>query len=102
MLANYYDKSKADEFTDTFGQLYIGNNPTPYCSTLLVLLFDFSGISTYSQVAMESEFHREINGALSLFLHNNSRFLGKPDLQHLINEDDSSSLLVRVLVSAHP
>ena len=36
-LPNYYGKNKADEFEDTFDQLYTGKHPTPSRSSLLVL-----------------------------------------------------------------
>ena len=44
-LGSYYDKGNKDSFDEIFGQLYIGKHPTPYRSSLLCLLFDFSSIS---------------------------------------------------------
>jgi hypothetical protein len=98
MLASYYDKGKADKFTDMFGQLYIGKKPTPCRSTLLVLLFDFSTIPTFSGADMEDLFHRDINEVLDHFLQDNARFLGNPDSRKLIDKNSTVSLK-RVLVS---
>jgi hypothetical protein len=101
MLARYYDKSKADEFKDTFGQLYIGQNPTPYHSTLLVLVFDFSDIDALGPIrTMKEEFHDTINSTLERFLIENARFLGNPDIGTLIRHDSAKSLQC-VLVSTH-
>jgi Predicted AAA-ATPase len=99
MLARYYDKSKAGEFEEFFGQLYIGKNPTPYRSTLLVLLFDLSAIHTLGPgQMMEKDFNRTINMTLKSFLVENGRLLGYPDVGTLIG-DDSTASLQSVLVS---
>jgi hypothetical protein len=101
-LADYYDKTKADAFNDTFGQLYIGKKPTRYRSSLLVLLFDFSTISTLDTLQeTRREFNDTINLALEGFLTNSAKFLGNPDKVTLIKESGAQSLR-RVLVSALP
>ncbi len=101
-LADYYDKAKADAFDDTFGQLYIGKNPTPYRSSLLVLLFEFSTISTLDTLeTTRREFYDTINSALEQFLTKSARFLGNPDIVTLMRESGTRSLR-RVLVSALP
>jgi hypothetical protein len=46
MLADYYDIAKREQFNQLFGQLYIGQNPTPFHNSHLILLFDFSSIVT--------------------------------------------------------
>jgi len=99
MLANYYDMSKADEFDDTFGQLYIGKHPTKDRSSLLVLLFDFSRITTFES---PHETRKELNAmmlqVLRKFLETNKRFLGYPNSETLLS-DDGADALQNVLVS---
>ncbi|MDR2169581.1 MAG: AAA family ATPase, partial [Planctomycetaceae bacterium] len=46
MLAYYYDVNYAGEFERLFGDLYIGQNPTPLKNSYAVMEFDFSGIDT--------------------------------------------------------
>jgi Predicted AAA-ATPase len=53
MLASYYDLNKAHEFDNTFSQLYIGKNPRKDRVSLLVLLFEFSGISAVDYAEAE-------------------------------------------------
>ena len=98
MLANYYDLNKAHKFDDTFGQLYIGKNPTKARSSLLVLLFDFSGISTVNPDETKKELNDRMLHALQLFMVANKQFLGNPDLQSLLG-DDGTNALQKVLVS---
>jgi hypothetical protein len=98
MLANYYDKNHADQFTDTFGQLYIGKKPTPYRSSYLVLLFDFSLITTNSYEESVNQLHEHVNEVLEDFLRDNGRHLGNPDYQTLTNTNGALSLR-KVLVS---
>ncbi|MDR2117864.1 MAG: AAA family ATPase, partial [Planctomycetaceae bacterium] len=45
-LSYYYDVNSAEDFEQLFGDLYIGNNPTPKRNSYAVMRFDFSGINT--------------------------------------------------------
>ena len=99
MLINYYDKSKAAEFQDTFGQLYIGKNPTPDRSRLLVLLLNFSTICAAGTLQdLRRDFNNVMNDTLEQFLMTNAKFLGHPDPATLLMENDGSRSLQRVLV----
>ena len=46
MLENYYDINKKDKFESIFGNLYIGQHPTPEHNTYLVIHLNFSCVST--------------------------------------------------------
>jgi hypothetical protein len=97
-LAKYYDIAAKDDFSNIFGDLYIGKNPTPYRNTLLVLVFDFSSISVLSTRALVREnFNSDINAALKDFLKRNAGFLRQPNIADLI-EDRASRSLANVLV----
>jgi hypothetical protein len=98
MLANYYDFSKAHEFDNLFGQLYIGKKPTKDRSSLLVLLFDFSGITTLDPNEVKKDLNDTILDSLRNFLEINGQFLGNPDLEALLG-DDGTKALRTVLVS---
>ncbi|MDR2757099.1 MAG: AAA family ATPase [Planctomycetaceae bacterium] len=45
-LSYYYDANSSEEFEQLFGDLYIGNNPTPKRNSYAVMRFDFSGNKT--------------------------------------------------------
>jgi hypothetical protein len=92
MLANYYDKGRAAEFDTTFGQLYIGKNPTDDRSSLLVLLFDFSSINSFASLQKtEAQMNTMMCSNLRRFLKTNREFLGDPD-PDLITGDGGDSL----------
>ncbi|MDN5313377.1 MAG: hypothetical protein PWQ68_2351, partial [Thermoanaerobacteraceae bacterium] len=46
MLENYYDILKKDIFQSLFGDLYIGQNPTPERNLYMVLPLSFAGLVT--------------------------------------------------------
>jgi hypothetical protein len=48
MLEHYYDATRRDEFDDLFGGLWVHEHPTPGRNAYLVLVLDFSGVSTDS------------------------------------------------------
>jgi hypothetical protein len=99
-LLNYYDKTKRSSFEDTFGDLYIGRHPTKDRNSLLVLSFDFSGITAVRSFAeTRAGFNEEVHLALEQFLKANTPFLGNPDPQDYIIEDCPAKLLQRVIVS---
>ena len=83
-LGSYYDKGNKDSFDEIFGQLYIGKHPTPYRSSLLCLLFDFSSISVIELMRMMGDFDRVISASLRRFLVKNAKFLGDPDIERLM------------------
>ena len=97
MLASYYDKSREAQFNNLFGQLYIGKHPTANHNTLLVLLFDFSTISTFDLIhTMWKELKDCIRNSLQLFLSQN-----KAHIQGISHEILNSNALEEILVSAY-
>ena len=50
-LANYYDLNRAGEFAALFGDLAIGQNPTPEHNQYLILRWDFSKVSAQGDTA---------------------------------------------------
>ena len=66
-LSNYYDKSKAGQFEDTFCDFYIGKNRTTAASSLLVLCFDPSRMLILGTAGgMEAQFHTHIYTTLEM------------------------------------
>jgi hypothetical protein len=49
-LANYYDLARADDFAILFGDLAIGQNPTPLHNQYVVLRWDFSKVAAFGSV----------------------------------------------------
>lgn len=98
-LATYYDKKLQQGFSNTFGGLYIGRDPTPFASKLLVLCFNFSAIrvSTSYEEVVDTLF-THIHHTLRVFLTENSDYLSKFDQDKLLDGKSAGVLLWNVLV----
>ncbi|MDR2761530.1 MAG: AAA family ATPase, partial [Planctomycetaceae bacterium] len=70
MLSYYYDINYADEFDQLFGDLYIGQNPTPLKNNYAVMAFNFSAINTTNFDAFQNSFFENILGVAWRFLNN--------------------------------
>lgn len=68
MLAHYYDVNRAHEFEALFGQLDIGQQPTPLKNSYQVLLMDFSGIGVGNHEHVFQHFDHKVASALRGFL----------------------------------
>ena len=68
VMENYYDVNKADEFESLFGDLAIGNNPTPLHNRYLILKWNFSTVAASDDEAETRQaLHNCINGAIEIF-----------------------------------
>ncbi len=68
MLENYYDVAKADEFDKLFGELAIGQNPTPKHNQYLVMKWDFSMVNAQGNLnEIHQALHDHINGCIEQF-----------------------------------
>ncbi|MDR1417469.1 MAG: ATP-binding protein [Prevotellaceae bacterium] len=68
MLSHYYDVNQADKFELLFGDLYIGQHPTPKHNTYLVLNLDFSGLDTSSEESFKDSLSRKVQDIVRSFL----------------------------------
>ncbi|OAD20226.1 hypothetical protein THIOM_004089 [Candidatus Thiomargarita nelsonii] len=68
MLENYYDVAKADEFERLFGNLAIGQNPTPLHNQYLIMKWDFSVINAQGEIAdLKHALHDHLNDSIQDF-----------------------------------
>lgn len=69
MLWHYYDVAYKDDFETLFGNLWIGQHPTPARNRYPVLFLDFSGIDTDGgHDAILERINQKLDTYLSLFL----------------------------------
>ena len=68
MMRAYYDKSKAKDFDNLFGSLWIGSHPTPLRNHYQVLYLDFSQISN-NITLLEKDFNSYCCIKLNDFIH---------------------------------
>ncbi|MEN9423934.1 MAG: hypothetical protein RL122_1317 [Pseudomonadota bacterium] len=69
MLANYYDVKTAGEFATLFGDLAIGQQPTPEHNQYLILRWDFSKVSAQGDIEqIKRNLFAHVNIAIQGFL----------------------------------
>jgi len=67
VLEHYYDVRFKDRFAEFFGDLYIGQNPTPKANSYFVMNFDFSGLDTSNVERFEVSFTETIRNNMEMF-----------------------------------
>ncbi|MEM7538455.1 MAG: AAA family ATPase, partial [Chloroflexota bacterium] len=68
MMMDYYDVAKADQFEQLFGQLAIGQEPTPLHNTYMVMRWDFSRVQSHGTIEeIEASLHECINDDIASF-----------------------------------
>jgi hypothetical protein len=100
MLAAYYDVKTEDSFQEIFGGLHIGSAPTESRNSHLILLFDFSTITSTGSFR---EIKRSIFDSISRPLHNlllkYQDILGNVSPEEYIIPNEIATSLKNVLVS---
>ena len=101
-LCKYYDIAEGDSFSDLFGGLYIGSNPTKYRNSHLVLKLNLSSINISRDInCTRRAFNQTINDVLERFLQKYRRFLGDGWTFETVLSENASVSLWNVLVGAH-
>jgi hypothetical protein len=78
MLEHYYDSHHAADFDALFGNLYIGQHPTPLKNSYQVLFMEFSGIDTHGgEEDIYQRFLEKVETSLYDFL---SRYAYPPEM----------------------
>lgn len=73
-LEHYYGEEHKPHFPAIFGQLDIGQNPTPLANTYLVLRLQFSGIDTSSETSTHRDFLRNTLVGIESFIRTYSDY----------------------------
>jgi hypothetical protein len=80
MLSYYYDFNQANKFEQLFGDLYIGQHPTPRKNSYLVLEFDFSGLDTSNEADFKVSFSQKIQDVVYIFLNRYKHLFPEGDI----------------------
>jgi len=104
LLENYYDVARAGDFERLFGQLAIGQQPTPSHNRYLVMTWDFSTVDAQGDGAhIRQALYNQLNGAIERFKVRYAAWL-----QHdiYLDEQDAlrsfASLLTAVQATPYP
>ena len=111
MLAHYYDINMAGEFDALFGDLAIGNDPTPEHNQYLILRFDFSKVSAKGDIeAIQHSLFTHLNQAILDFTQRYQHLLKYPvnvmedalgSLQSLVDVVKNSGQSIYVLIDEY-
>jgi len=89
-LQHYYGLEYKDDFQRLFGDLYIGQNPTPEANSYKVLRFSFSSIDTQSPERVEKSFWIRVRQGIQEFL---GLYYPDEDRSWIYQEMSSANLL---------
>jgi len=90
ILEHYYDVNRAGQFDALFGDLAIGQNPTPLHNRYCILHWDFSLVKTQGEVReIEQAVHTHLNDCLQDFVATYQAILTWP--VHIDKENALSS-----------
>ena len=111
MLANYYDVNTAADFPWLFGDLAVGENPTPERNQYLILRWDFSKVSARGRVDdIQRSLFTHINQAIQDFTQRYQPLLQYPvaimddalgSLQSAMNAAKNSGYSVYLLIDEY-
>ena len=79
VLDHYYDIRHKDDFQELFGDLYIGQHPTPKANSYFVMNFDFSGLDTDSVECFKISFTEKIRNGIEMFLIDHEEIIKNSD-----------------------
>ncbi|MDR2761640.1 MAG: AAA family ATPase, partial [Planctomycetaceae bacterium] len=95
MLSYYYDINHADEFEQLFGDLYIGQNPTPLKNSYAVMAFNFSGIDTSNAENFRNSFFDNITFSARHFVQRHENIL--PDTEPFFKQINEQKTTLSIL-----
>ena len=99
MLENYYDVAKAEEFDKLFGDLAIGQNPTPKHNQYFVMKWDFSMIESQDEVkGFRKSLHDHLNNQIRRFAERYQDYFSytiKIDEENAISSFESTLIAVQ-------
>ncbi|MDR1341712.1 MAG: ATP-binding protein [Prevotellaceae bacterium] len=101
LLSHYYDVNRADSFERLFGELYIGQHPTPKRSSYLIMQFNFSGLNTSKEEGFIDDFNSKIKNSIFEFLLRYQNIIPNVDkLNEQLKETSTGSGRLDTVLSA--
>ena len=90
-LWHYYDEYYKEEFDELFGDLYIGQHPTPLRNSYKILFMEFSGIEIDNIQAVRKRFNRKVKNAVEFFIQRYQ--VGEQAMSRIENLDMAEDVL---------
>ncbi|MCC8114696.1 MAG: ATP-binding protein [Bacteroidales bacterium] len=99
MMAAYYDVDMKDRFNDLFGDLWIGQHPTPLANSYLVLRFDFSKVGGDSE-DLEARFNDYCNRELDSYVRKYKNFYEEDVVQDVLLSKSAEDKLNTITINS--
>lgn len=96
LLQCYYGVEYAAQFSELFARFAIGQQPTPFANTYLVLRLDFSRINTQSQESTQAGFLENVRQGISKFLAAYRAYFSEADSAYIFAGQDPSIVISRL------
>ena len=97
-LHHYYGLEHKEAFQKLFGNLYIGQNPTPEANNYMVLSLEFSGIDTRTQESTYQGFLKNVLDGASLFMNTYKDFFTAEQIRIVDSQDSPEAVLKTIFV----
>ncbi len=98
MLEYYYDTRHSENFERLFGDFYIGKHPTSLHNNYLVLMFDFSGISTETKETTYEGFLEKTKVGIMDFCNKYFELLNDEQKEKVLSKTAPEHMLGELLV----
>ena len=95
-LHHYYGLEHKEDFQNLFGSLYIGQHPTEYASTYMVLRFEFSRIDTATHESTYQGFLKNVISGARTFLGTYNSFFTLAQ-ETIIENEKSPEAVVKAI-----
>ena len=93
VLHYYYGLEYKADFDALFGDLYIGQHPTPLANSYMVLSLEFSGIDTATHESTYQGFLKNVIEAARSFLSAYDTFFTEQDKEMILNQPSPESVV---------
>jgi hypothetical protein len=96
VLHHYYGLEHKDKFANLFGNLYIGQRPTPLANSYLILRFEFSRIDTATHESTYKGFLENTLSGASTFMSTYNAFF-TDEQKHQVESQKSPEAVLKML-----
>lgn len=97
-LEHYYGVQYKEQFEQLFGNYYIGQHPTEFANTYLILKFDFSQMNTSSSESTYDSFLRNTKNGAIQFIGNYPDLFGQEEIEKIETYTFPANVMQHVLL----
>ncbi len=94
LLKHYYGLQYADRFETIFGQLHVGQHPTPLANGFCILDFEFSRIDTTTPELTYQGFLTNVREGVNVFLADYRQFFSEEQRQTITKQPSPNGVMV--------